>query len=270
MRGVYTAGVLDAFLEADIEFSSVYGVSAGSCHACSYLSKQYKRAYRVNVDYLKDPRYCSVKSLLKTGDLFGADMLYSQIPDVLDPFDHETFRKYPGKFYAVLTNVNTGKAEYIHIKDLASQIWAVRASSSLPLISRTIVVKGRPYLDGGIADSIPIRRSIKDGNKKNVVILTREEGYRKGPNSMMPLIRLRYPRSKAFTGKMADRYIRYNETLEFLEREEAAGHIFLIRPQKKVEVGRIEKDRTKLEVLYQAGLMDGRNAMEIMKRYLEA
>ena len=142
MRGVYTAGVLDAFLDAGIEFSSVYGVSAGSCHACSYLSKQRGRAFRVNVDYLDDPNYCGAKTFLKTGNVFGPEMLYEQIPDVLDPFDHQAFLNYPGKFYAVVTDVETGAARYLRVRDLRKQMWMIRSSSSLPLVSKTIVVKG--------------------------------------------------------------------------------------------------------------------------------
>ena len=268
-RGVYTAGVLDAFLEENIEFSSIYGVSAGSCHACSYMSKQKGRAYRVNVDYLDDPNYCGVKSYLKTGNVFGADMLYSQIPNVLDPFDYEEFEKYPGKFFAVLTNLETGEPEYIRVKDLKKQMWAVRASSSLPLVSKTLVVKGRHYLDGGIADSIPIRRSIEAGNEKNVVILTREDSYRKTPNELMPLMKLRYSHSKAFLEKAENRHIRYNETLDFLKKEEEEGRTFVIRPSEKVNVGRVEKNKDKLEHLYNIGLEDGRKSMEAMKKYLE-
>ena len=269
MRGVYTAGVLDAFLEENIEFSSIYGVSAGSCHACSYMSKKKGRAYRVNVDYLDDPNYCGVKSYLKTGNVFGADMLYSQIPNVLDPFDYEEFEKYPGKFFAVLTNLETGEPEYIRVKDLKKQMWAVRASSSLPLVSKTLVVKGRHYLDGGIADSIPIRRSIEAGNEKNVVILTREDSYRKTPNELMPLMKLRYSHSKAFLEKAENRHIRYNETLDFLKKEEEEGRTFVIRPSEKVNVGRVEKNKDKLEHLYNIGLEDGRKSMEAMKKYLE-
>ena len=269
MRGVYTAGVLDAFLEENIEFSSIYGVSAGSCHACSYMSKQKGRAYRVNVDYLDDPNYCGVKSYLKTGNVFGADMLYSQIPNVLDPFDYEEFEKYPGKFFAVLTNLETREPEYIRVKDLKKQMWAVRASSSLPLVSKTLVVKGRHYLDGGIADSIPIRRSIEAGNEKNVVILTREDSYRKTPNELMPLMKLRYSHSKAFLEKAENRHIRYNETLDFLKKEEEEGRTFVIRPSEKVNVGRVEKNKDKLEHLYNIGLEDGRKSMEAMKKYLE-
>ncbi|MCD8019871.1 MAG: patatin family protein [Clostridiales bacterium] len=269
MRGVYTAGVLDAFLEEDIEFSSVYGVSAGSCHACSYLSKQKGRAYRVNVNYLDDPRYCSIRSYLKTGDMFGADMLYSKIPDVLDPYDHKTFEKYKGTFYAVLTDVDSGKAVYVPIKDLKRQIWAIRASSSLPLISRTVNVQGSIFQDGGVADSIPILKSIKDGNQKNVVILTREKGYKKGINALMPLMRLRYPSKKEFLHKSENRYIAHNKTVDFLEKEEKAGNVFLFRPEEKVEVGRLEKDRDKLDALYHIGLEDGRRSMDALKGYLE-
>ena len=270
MRGLYTTGVLDAFLEHDIEFSTVYGVSAGSCHACSYLSKQYGRGYRVAAEYVDDPRYCSVRSLLKTGDMFGVDMCYSQIPDVYVPYDYDAFLNYQGKFYAVLTNLETGKAEYHRVKDMEKQIWAIRASSSLPLLSRTIVVKGRPYLDGGCADSIPVKRSIAAGNQKNVVILTRDASYRKEASSIMPLIRLRYHKYPNFMKTMANRHIMYNETLEFIEKEEAAGHLFVIRPKEIVEVDRLEKDKDKLKLLYKQGLEDGRAAIEAMKAYLEA
>ena len=223
MRGVYTAGVLDAFLDAGIEFSSVYGVSAGSCHACSYLSKQRGRAFRVNVDYLDDPNYCGAKTFLKTGNVFGPEMLYEQIPDVLDPFDYQAFLNYPGKFYAVVTDVETGAARYL----------------------------------------------IEDGNEKNVVILTRDHGYRKAPNKLMPIMRLRYPKYKEFLHAMETRHVRYNETIDFLEEQEKEGKVFIIRPEAKVEVGRIEKDKAKLTVLYKQGLHDGEKAIEAMKEYLE-
>ncbi len=268
MRGLYTAGVLDAFLDKEVEFSSVYGVSAGACHACSYLSKQRGRAFRVGVDYLENPEYCGVKSFLKTGDLFGADFSYGQIPDVLDPFDYEAFNEYKGKFYAVVTNVQTGQAEYKRITDAQRQLWVVRASASLPLVSRTIAVKGKYYLDGGVSDSIPIRRSIEDGNEKNVVILTRDKSYRKEPNSLLPLMKLRYPGKKAFIDSIETRHIHYNEVLSFLDEEEKAGRVFIIRPQEEVKVGRIEKDRDKLTDLYNLGYQDGMDRMEDMAAYL--
>lgn len=268
MRGVYTAGVLDAFMDANVEFSSVYGVSAGSCHACSYLSKQRGRAYRVNVNYLDDPDYCGMRTYLRTGNIFGAKMLYEEIPDVLDPYDYQEFLKYEGDFYAVVTDVDTGKPRYLHVKDLRSDMWKVRASSSLPLVSKTIAVGSHRFLDGGISDSIPVRRSIADGNAKNVVILTRDGEYRKEPNKLMPLMRLRYPHKKAFLKAMEERHIKYNETLDFIKEQEDAGKLFVIRPEVKVEVGRVEKDKAKLNVLYQQGLHDGERAVEAMKKYL--
>ena len=269
MRGVYTAGVLDAFLENDIKFEKIYGVFAGSCHACSYMSGQYGRAFRVAVDYLDDPDYCGTRTFLRTGNIFGVDMLYSRIPNVLDPFDFEAYKKYPGTLYAVITDVDTGEPVYVKAKDLNKQMWAIRASSSLPLVSKSLVVNGHTYLDGGVADSIPIRKSLADGNTKNVVILTREEGYQKEPNRAIRLLKMRYPKSKAFVKKMANRHIRYNDTLAFLEKEEEEGRVFLIRPKEKVNVGRVEKNRSKLEALYQIGLEDGRNSIAAMKEYLE-
>ena len=270
MRGMYTAGGLDAFLDKEIEFSSIYGVSAGACHACSYISKQRGRAFRVGVDYLDDPNYCSFKSFLKTGDLFGADFTYGEIPDVLDPFDYDAFRNYEGSFFAVVTNVQTGKAEYKRVRDAEKHLWMVRASASLPLVSRTIAVKGKYYLDGGIADSIPIRKSIEDGNEKNVVILTRDAGYRKEPNGLLPLMRIRYPGKKEFLDAVETRHIHYNEVLAFLEEEEEAGRVFVIRPSEEVEVKRIEKDRDKLEALYLQGFEDCMARADAMIAYLES
>jgi len=269
MRGVYTAGVLDAFLENKIEFSSVYGVSAGSCHGCNYLSKQKERGAQVNIDYVNDPRYCSMRSLITTGDFFGVDMCYSQIPDVYVPYDYDEFDRYEGDFYVVLTNLETGKAEYHKVKDMKKDIWMIRASSSLPLLSRTIVVNGRPYLDGGVSDSIPVKESIRRGNKKNVVILTRDGSYRKEANSMMSLMRLRYRKYPKFIETMENRHIIYNETLDYIDQEEKAGNLFVIRPQKVVEVDRLEKNKDKLRALYRQGLEDGRKVMEDMKAYLE-
>ena len=270
MRGVYTAGVLEAFMEEDIEFSSIYGVSAGSCHAGSYMSKQRGRALRTSVNYLDDPDYCSMKSLLKTGDFFGVVMAYSQLPNVYEPFDYEAFKNYPGRLYVVVTDVDTGEPRYLRVRDLEKDMWMVRASSSLPLISRTLVVKGHSFLDGGIGDSIPIRRSVRDGNRKNVVVLTREGGYRKEANKLLPLLRLRYPSHKAFVDRCADRHLRYNETLDYLKKEEEAGRVFIIRPRHKVEVDRLEKDKEKLTALYHTGYEEAKELMDAMKAYLEA
>lgn len=269
MRGVYTAGVLDGLMDHDIDFMSIYGVSAGACHAASYMSKQRGRAFRVNVNYLNDPRYLSAKSYLKTGDLFGADMLYSQIPNVYDPFDYPAFDRYAGCLYATVTNLETGRAEYLRVTDLRKHMWKIRASASLPIISRTIAVHGKYYLDGGVGDSIPIKKSEADGNVKNVIVLTRDRDYRKEPNKMMPLIKLRYHKYKEFIKRIEDRHIRYNEVVEYIEAEEKAGKVFVIRPQAEVEVGRLEKNREKLTALYEQGIIDVNQCVNELLAYLQ-
>ena len=268
MRGVYSSGVLDFFIEKDLFFENNYGVSAGACHLCSYLAKQYKRAFRVNVDYLNDKRYCSVHSLLKTGNLFGAEMLYDIIPNELDLFDYDTYNKNKSNFYVVITDINTGKPEYVKIGDLKKDIIYVRASSSLPLLAQNVKINDKEYLDGGISDSIPIKKSIADGNKKNVVILTRDSTYRKGKNSLMPIIKLKYKKYPNFVKSMADRYIVYNEILDFIKELEDNGDVFVIRPKNPVNIGRTEKNREKLEALYNDGYNDAKDCYEELLKYL--
>lgn len=268
MRGVYSSGVLDFFIEKDLFFENNYGVSAGACHLCSYLAKQYKRAFRVNVDYLNDKRYCSVHSLLKTGNLFGAEMLYDIIPNELDLFDYDTYNKNESNFYVVITDINTGKPEYVKIGDLKKDIIYIRASSSLPLLAQNVKINDKEYLDGGISDSIPIKKSIADGNKKNVVILTRDSTYRKEKNSLMPIIKLKYKKYPNFVKSMADRYIVYNEILDFIKELENNGDVFVIRPKKPVNIGRTEKNREKLEALYNDGYNDAKDCYEELLKYL--
>ena len=268
MRGVYSSGVLDFFIEKDLFFENNYGVSAGACHLCSYLAKQYKRAFRVIVFYLNVKIYCCVHSLLKTGNLFGAEMLYDIIPNELDLFDYDTYNKNESNFYVVITDINTGKPEYVKIGDLKKDIIYVRASSSLPLLAQNVKINDKEYLDGGISDSIPIKKSIADGNKKNVVILTRDSTYRKGKNSLMPIIKLKYKKYPNFVKSMADRYIVYNEILDFIKELEDNGDVFVIRPKKPVNIGRTEKNREKLEALYNDGYNDAKDCYEELLKYL--
>lgn len=270
MKGMYTCGVLDFFMEKDALFSSCYGVSAGACHMCSYLSGQRGRAYHVGIDYLECRDYCSVRSLLRTGDLFNNDFCYDLIPHYLNPYDYEGFRKYEGKAYAVATDIVTGKPEYIRLYDMEEGIQAVRASSSLPLVSRNVTIDGRKYLDGALSDSIPIRKAEADGNRKNVVILTKAVGYRKERSSMLPLIRAAYVRYPKVYELMKNRHISYNETLDYLEEREKRGEVFVIRPQKESGIGRIEKDKEKLKALYEQGYREARERYEAMTAYLNA
>lgn len=272
MKGIYTAGVLDFFLEKGIDFSRVYGVSAGACHMCSYLSKQKGRARDIGLDYLHTADYCGMKSLLTTGDLFNAKFCYELIPDYLNPYDFETFNKYEGKAYAVVTNIITGRPEYLRLRDMKKDIIAVQASASLPLVSKNVKIGKGLYLDGGISDAIPIRKSVLDGNQKNVVVMTKEEGYRRKPSSSatLGLIKMRYLKYPKVYELMLERHIAYNQTLDYLEKAVSDGTAFVIKPSKKSEVGRIEKDEEKLKVLYQQGYDDAASQYEELMNYLES
>lgn len=268
MKGIYTAGVLDFFLDKDMMFSGVYGVSAGACHMCSYLSKQRGRALDVNIDYLDIKRYCSVESLLTTGDLFNVDTCYRLIPDYLHPYDHDTFEQYQGKAYSVVTNIETGRPEYLRLRDMRKDIVKVRASASLPLVSRNVKINGKYYLDGGISDAIPLQKSIVDGNRKNVVVMTKEEGFIRKPSTQLGLIKARYLKYPKVYDLMLERHINYNNTLEYIERQREQGQAFVIRPKRVSDVGRIEKDKKKLLALYEEGYQDAADCYEELKAYL--
>lgn len=269
MRGVYTAGVLDYFMEKNLYFDDCYGVSAGACHISSYVSKQIGRSMKVTLDYINDKRYCSVNSLIKTGDMFGVEMLYDLIPNKLELYDYDTFNKFKGNFYSVVTNCKTGKAEYIKIKDMKKDIIAVRASSSLPLLSRIVEINGKEYLDGGITDSIPIKKSIKDGHKKNVVILTRDKTYRKSKPKFLSLLKFKYKKYPNLVKAIENRYKMYNETLDFIEEEKAKNKVFIIQPKLPVKISRIEKDKDKLKELYDQGYEDAKELYEDLMKFLE-
>lgn len=269
LRGIFTAGVLDFFLEKNIEFDNCIGVSAGACHACSYLAKQHKRAFNVSVDYLDDKRYCSFYSLIKTGDLFGVDFVYNEIPNKLNPIDNETFKKNHTKFQAVITNCETGEPEYPEIKDFDKDTVYVRASSSLPLLSRMVKINENVYLDGGVSDSIPIKKSIENGNKKNVVILTRDKSYRKKQSALGKITAVRYKKFPKFVELMNTRYSRYNEILDYIDELESKGEIFVIRPEVELTLGRIEKNRKKLFEVYNIGYETAKKNYEKLKEYLE-
>lgn len=270
MKGIYTTGVLEFFLEKEIYFTSCYGVSAGACNMCSYLSGQKKRGYRITVNYLDNKRYCGAYSLLTTGDLFGGSMCYDLIPKYLDPYDYDTFNRYEGKAYAVVTNIRTGKPEYMQLKDMHEDIVAVRASSSMPLVSKNVKIGDELYLDGGISDSIPIEKSIEDGNMKNVVIMTKEIGFRRQPASaaQLAMMKVRYARYPKVYELMKARDRKYNATLDFLEEQEKNGKAFIIRPKKKSAVSRVEKDRVKLDALYEEGYQDAKECYMELLEYL--
>lgn len=257
MRGMYTAGVTDVMMEHEIQFDGAIGVSAGAVFGCNYKSHQPGRVIRYNTKYCRDPRYASFRSLIRTGDLYGEQFCYHELPDRLDPFDADTFRKSPMEFYVTCTDVRTGKAVYHKCEtgNGADLQW-MRASASMPVVSRIVQIGDYYLLDGGIADSIPVRYFESLGYTRNVVILTRPAGFVKQKNSMLPLIRAvlrKYPKT---IEALADRHIRYNETLAYIRQREKSGDLLVLRPSHPLEVGAREKDPEKLKKAYRLGRKD--------------
>lgn len=268
MRGVYTAGVLDFFMDQNFYPNGIVGVSAGACHATSYISKQRGRNYRVNTAYLKGKDYLSLQSLIKTGSLFGMDFIFHRIPEELDPFDYTAFDEAGIDFIAVSTDVESGKPYYHVVKDARADIDYIQASSSLPLLSKMVEKQGRKLLDGGVGDSIPIVYMQKRGYTKNIVILTQCKGYRKGRNNLMPLIRRQYRQYPQFVAAMENRHLHYNETLDLLKQLEREKKVFIIQPSQPVTISRIEKKLDKLQALYQEGYDDAKNRYPAMMEFL--
>ena len=268
VRGIYTAGVLDVFMEEGLTFDGVIGVSAGAIHACSYLSGQKGRSIRYYRKYVSDPRFMSLRSWLKTGDVVGADFCYHELPDKLDVYDHEGFLRNPTPYWVVCTDVETGKAEYVRLTDMRGQIEYLRASASLPYFSRIVTLDGRKYLDGGCSDSIPVEAFRRMGYGRNVVVLTRDASYRKKPE-MTALARLVYRKYPAFVRTLERRHEMYNEQLAQIGQMEAEGSVFVIRPEKPLEIGRLESDPEKVQHVYEQGCADARAALAALRAWLE-
>ena len=266
MRGIYTAGVLDAFLEQNITVDGVIGVSAGAVHGCSYVSGQHGRSIRYYLKYMKNPRFMSFRSLLKTGNLVETEFSNDELPDRLDVFDRKAFAESPMDFYVGCTNVETGKPEYI-LLDTMDEIDYMRASASMPMVSQIVEVGGMKLLDGGVADSVPIRAFQQMGYEKNIVVLTRPAGYRKKKSSIGPAkwIYRKYP---AFVKAMEERYKVYNETMDQIEEMEKSGEIFVIRPSRDPQIGRMEKNPEKVKAVYDLGYKDACAQMEALKAWL--
>lgn len=267
MRGGYTAGVLDAFIEENITFDYCIGVSAGACNALSYIGKQKGRYIRANTEYLRDPRYMGFRSLLKTGHLLGNKFIFEDITNDLVPLDFDAYQQgvQTCPFTAVTVDCMTGKARYDVISDLKKQWRLVEASSSLPLISPTIPYGDAFLMDGGAADSIPIRRAQEDGCTRCVAILTQDASYRKKKSSSQQLVRLFYGKKYPKLVKtLKNRYLTYNEQLDYAKEQEKAGDVLIIRPAQPVTVGRMERNPEKIMTLYQAGYLDGKaNAAKV-------
>ncbi|MBM7691183.1 putative patatin/cPLA2 family phospholipase [Peribacillus deserti] len=253
MRGVFTAGVLHYFMENEIYIPYVVGVSAGACNGSSYISRQIERNRIVNIDYISHPEYISIKRYFKNRELFGMDFLFNKLPNELVPFDFETFGSAREKFVVGTTDCVTGEPVYFEKKEYEKDMLTIlRASSSLPFMAPEVEFQGRLLLDGGIADPIPIKKSETDGNTKNVVVLTRNKGYQKSKASFGWLLRRR-SRHQGLVNAILERHLKYNQTVAYLEEKEARGEVFIIRPEGKLDVGRVERNPEKLSRLYQQG-----------------
>lgn len=269
LRGCFTAGVIDVFLEKQISFDKVTGVSAGACHACSYLAGQRGRAIAVARDYVDHPEYCSMKNLIKTGNLFGEQYVFHDIPERIYPIDNESFKKNKTEFFVSVTDCETGRAYYPQITDLIADIEWIRASSSLPLISKMVYINGKPYLDGGIVDSIPIEFSIAHGCQRNVVVLTRDRSYRKKRENLYPAMKIVYRKYPKLLEAVKTRQEKYNSTLEFIYAEEKKGNILVIAPEVPLAIGRTEKDKEKLTVGYKLGRKAALMQIDNIKEFLK-
>lgn len=258
MRGVFTSGVLDAFMKYDVNFSYIVAVSAGACNGLSYVSRQPRRARMSNIDMLVKYDYIGLRHLVTQGCIFDPELLYDRFPNELVPYDYDTYFSSQSTFEMVVTNCNTGRAEYLTEKsgDRQRLLDICRASSSLPYVSKVIDVDGLPYLDGGIVDSIPVQRAIDMGHERNVLVLTRNRGYRNtSRDRKIPrFIYKKYPRLRV---ALSRRIAEYNRQLEMVEDMEDRGIVDVIRPQRPMDVGRMEKDEKKLEALYEEGFVLG-------------
>ena len=253
LRGVFTCGVLDCFMDNGIRFPFTIGVSAGACNGLSYMSGQRGRAKKSNIDLMEQYHYVGLRYLLTQKCIMDFKLLFEDFPEKIIPYDYDAYFSNPDRFVMVTTNCLTGKAEYLEEKASRSRVMdIVRASSSLPFVSPITYVDGVPMLDGGIADSIPVGYAMNQGYEKLVVILTRNKGYRK-PESRMPLAKIAYRKYPDLQDSLRKRNAVYNRTMELIERLEDEGRIIVIRPVRPVEVSRTEKDIAKLTSLYQEG-----------------
>ncbi|MFT3737994.1 MAG: patatin family protein [Breznakibacter sp.] len=250
-RGIYTAGVLDAFLDERLVFDYLIGVSAGAAYGVSYVSGQYERNLAVNA-YVNDPRYCSWGNLFKKGNYFDWEFVYQTMPTQMVPFDYDAFLHSPSNLHVVVTNIVTGEPEYKHLKTDNPRMFRdwLTATSSLPFISKPKAIDGKLYMDGGLSDSIPVHKALADGNQRAVVVLTRPRGYRKKPLKNHLILRLAYRKFPKLVQLMKDRAHCYNRTIDDLEKMEKEGRAFIIRPDDAIIVSRLENNPANLRRVY--------------------
>ena len=268
MRGMYTAGVLDVFMEQEITFDGVIGVSAGALFGVNLLSKQAGRVIRYNKRFNADPNYLGLRPLLRTGNIVDSEYAFDRVPRTLDVFDDETYRASGVPFYAVVTNVETGEPEYIKIDSVFDQMDVLRASGSMPFVSKPVEIGGKKYLDGAITDSIPFEKFMEMGYDRLVVVLTKPAGYVKKPMSPL-LTRMFYENAyPKFAERVCDRHEMYNSSIERLAELEKKGTVLVLRPSQHVKISRVEKNPDKLQALYEVGIRDAQTKQEQIRQFL--
>ncbi len=270
MRGMFTCGVLDVLMEHGITFNAAAGISAGAVFGCNFKSRQIGRPVRYNKKYCADPRYCSLRSLILTGDLYGADFCYRELPDELDVFDRRAFRDNPMGFYVGATDIESGECLFRNCMDGsdADMTW-FRASASMPLVSRPVAFEERLLLDGGISDAVPYRYMEELGYDRNVIVLTQPKGYRKQPASGMAFIRLAYRHYSRLVEAMAHRHEMYNRQMMEIDEREQAGASLVIRPPEALGIGHTEKNPEELERVYQVGRTEAEKCLHDIERFLD-
>ena len=269
MRGLFTAGVLDAFLEEGLFFDVCVAVSAGAAFGCNLKSHQKGRVLRYNTAYCRDRRYCSIKNLLSTGNLYGADFCYRRLPDELDPFDYETYRKDPMDFYAVCTDADTAEPVYTLCNALTKEEFLyLQASASMPLVSRPVEIGEKRLLDGGISDSIPLSFLSSLTEERRVLVLTRPRGYRKKPIGNKWFFKHALRKTPRLAEALLSRHEHYNRTLDEIEKLEEKGKIFVLRPPKPIEVKMIERSSVRLSAAHKLGFRTANEKMNALKAYL--
>ena len=267
MRGLYTSGVLDVFLDNNIKVDGIIGVSAGVLFGVNYVSKQKGRSIRYNKKFARDKRYMGMRSFLTTGNIINRDFAYYEIPTKLDIFDEETFEKSDTDFWATVTNIETGEAEYIKLEKPIEQMEVLRATSAMPLVSKIVEWDNKKYLDGGVSDSIPVEKCKSMGYDKIIVVLTRTIEYRKKKANSL-LAKIKYKEYPKLVETMENRYKKYNETVEKIIDMENKKEIFVIRPSKDLKLKRIEKDIDKLQAMYDLGISDCNKCLNSLKEYI--
>ena len=270
MRGLFTSGILDVMMETGIEPDGLIGVSAGAAFGCNYKSRQPGRAIRYNKRYARDKRYCSWQSWLKTGDLYNAEFGYHIIPKIYDVFDDKAFEQNPMEFYAVCTDVETGLPVYKKLEESTHLTYDwIRASASMPLASKVVELEGMKVLDGGVADSIPLKFFESIGYDRNVVILTQPEGYVKEHNRLMPLMRIALKKYPKMIEALDQRHIMYNRQLEYVRQAEQEGRCIVIRPDAKLPIGHISHDPEEMQRVYELGRDTGLRNIDRLKEFYQ-